>query len=71
MDYLDNNVNLGYPDEYFVENYGSDETDMLHNNGYFLGAYGANPGAAIVVLVGVETIYGKTQYYRAEYTLPY
>ena len=66
---LDDIMNSGLKFEEVVAQYGDDVTeDVL--KGLVLGPYNLQTGSLNVALVAVETVYGETQFYNVEYTMP-
>lgn len=65
----------GLEPEVIVTSYGSDFTPILANmveTGYVLaGPYNFMSGYSATAIVGVTTVYGKTQVYRVDHEMPY
>ena len=72
---LDVVVNSGLKEQAIVADYGDDVTaDVLKslraNGSVILGPFNLQTGSENVALVMVETLYGETQFFHVEYTLP-
>lgn len=68
-------VGSGYTPEEIVAKYGADATDKIEvirqNNGsVVLGPYNMKTGSTVSFLASIETLYGDTQFFNVEYTLP-
>lgn len=64
----------GYTPEEIVAEYGADATEKIEvirqNGSVVLGPYNMKTGSTVSFLAAIETLYGDTQFFNLEYTLP-
>lgn len=64
----------GYTLEEIVAKYGADATEKIEvireNGSVVLGPYNMKTGSTVSFLAAIETLYGDTQFFNLEYTLP-
>ena len=64
----------GYTPEEIVAEYGADATEKIEvireKGSVVLGPYNMKTGSTVSFLAAIETLYGDTQFFNLEYTLP-
>lgn len=71
--YTEDIDSLGLSNEEIVTQYGSDASDMISyikEDGQYFGRINASTGSSLTAVLGITSIFGKTKYYRVDYTIP-